>query len=152
LILLLDIGLQGLKAQETIPAAGGNATGTGGSVSYSIGQIVYTTNTGTIGSVAQGVQQPYEFFTNEIDENKYISLKMTVYPNPTLASVTLSIEKQELENFSFQLYDFNGNLLLDHKISSTETSVPMENLSRATYILRVTNSNKVIKTFKIIKN
>lgn len=35
------------KAQSTIPATGGNATGTGGSVSYSTGQLVYTINTET---------------------------------------------------------------------------------------------------------
>ena len=50
----------GLHAQETVPATGGDATRAGGSSSYTLGQVVYTTNTGTNGSVAQGVQQPYE--------------------------------------------------------------------------------------------
>jgi hypothetical protein len=48
------------QAQQATTAAGGNATGSGGSVAYSVGQIVYTTHTGTTGSVAQGVQQTYE--------------------------------------------------------------------------------------------
>jgi hypothetical protein len=62
-ILLFGLGLTGLKAQESINAAGGNTTGSGGSASYSVGQVVYTTNTGTNGSVAQGVQQAYEIPT-----------------------------------------------------------------------------------------
>jgi hypothetical protein len=49
------------KHKPQPPQAGGEATGSGGSVSYSVGQVVYTTNTGINGSVAQGVQQPYEF-------------------------------------------------------------------------------------------
>ncbi|MGC8754863.1 MAG: hypothetical protein ACP5QJ_07625, partial [Thermosulfidibacteraceae bacterium] len=59
-VLLLGLGLTGLQAQESVNATGGNASGNGGTVAYSVGQVVYTTNTGTNGSVAQGVQQPFE--------------------------------------------------------------------------------------------
>ncbi|MFT6166260.1 MAG: hypothetical protein ACJASF_000946 [Vicingaceae bacterium] len=38
--------------QESTIAAGGDATGAGGSSSYTAGQVVYTTATGTNGSVA----------------------------------------------------------------------------------------------------
>jgi hypothetical protein len=58
-------------AQETATGTGGDATGTGGTSSYSVGQILYTTNTGTNGSINQGVQQPYEIsIVTEIEEAK----------------------------------------------------------------------------------
>ncbi len=59
-MLILGLGLTALKAQEVIPASGGDASGGGSSVSCSYGQMVYSINTGTNGSVAEGVQQPYE--------------------------------------------------------------------------------------------
>ena len=59
-VVFLLLGLGGLHAQENTTAAGGEATGSGGTASYSVGQVVYTTVTGTNGSVAQGVQHPYE--------------------------------------------------------------------------------------------
>ncbi|MFT6841979.1 MAG: hypothetical protein ACJASR_000743 [Psychroserpens sp.] len=59
IVLLIGIGSHGLKAQESINSAGGNAIGNGGSSSYSIGQVFYITNVGTNGSVAQGVQQNF---------------------------------------------------------------------------------------------
>ncbi len=59
-ILLLGLGLTGLQAQTSVNATGGNASGSGGSASYSAGQVVYTTHTGANGSVAEGVQQPFE--------------------------------------------------------------------------------------------
>jgi len=59
-LLLFGLGLTGLQAQESVNAAGGNASGSGGTVSYTVGQVVYTTKTGTNGSVAEGVQQAYE--------------------------------------------------------------------------------------------
>ena len=47
LTLIFLCALQLSYAQETIPSAGGNATGTGGASSYTIGQLVYTTNAST---------------------------------------------------------------------------------------------------------
>ena len=41
IVFLFIVGLTSLQAQETIPASGGNATGAGGSVSYTVGQVVY---------------------------------------------------------------------------------------------------------------
>ena len=49
-----------IQAQQTTVAAGGDASGIGGTFSYSIGQVVYTYIYGSDVLVAQGVQQPYE--------------------------------------------------------------------------------------------
>lgn len=58
--LLLGLGLTGLQARTSVNATGSNASESGGSASYSVGRVVYTTISETSGSVAQGVQQPYE--------------------------------------------------------------------------------------------
>ena len=141
-----------IQAQEAVAAAGGEATGSGGSVSYSIGQIDYITNTGTGGTVTQGVQQPYEFFIVGIDDKKDISVELSVYPNPAVSTVNLRIDNQNLENISFQLYDMNEKLILNKKVSGNVTSIQMEKLASATYFLKVSDNKKVVKTFKIIKN
>jgi hypothetical protein len=142
-----------VQAQNSITASGGNATGTGGSVSYSVGQAVYTTNTGTNGSLAQGVQQPYEIsVVTGIVEARDISLEIVVYPNPATDFIKLKMENYEVQNLRYQLYDINGSLLQDNKIVGNETSIVMSNYMSATYFLKVTDNNKVIKTFKIIKH
>lgn len=142
-----------IRAQNAIPASGGNASGSGGTVSYTIGQVVYTTNTGTNGSAAQGVQQPYEISAvTGIEKAKDISLEIVVYPNPATDYVKLKVENYESENLSYQLYNINGTLLENKKIESNETSIVMRNLIQGTYFLKVTDKQKEIKTFKIIKN
>ena len=152
-VLLFGLGLTGLQAQETIPATGGNASGSGGSASYSVGQVIYTTNTGTNGSVAQGVQQPFEILVvTGIDEAKGINLVVSVYPNPTTDFLQLKVESEKLKDLSFQLYNMQGKLLQNKKIEGNETSIVMSNLVPATYFVKVTEGNKAIKTFKIIKN
>ena len=142
-----------MQAQNTIPASGGNVSGGGGTVSYSVGQVVYTTNIGSNGSVAQGVQQPFEIsVVTSIEEAKGISLEIVLYPNPATDFIMLKIENCEIENLSYQLFDINGNLLLSNKVEGNETNIAMSNLVSATYFLKVTDNKKVIKTFKIIKN
>jgi len=106
-----------LPAQPTIPASGGNATGTGGTVSYTIGQVVYTTYTGTNGTVSQGVQQPYEIsIVTGIEEAIGISLEIMAYPNPATDFIILIIKNYEVKNLSYQFYDINGSLLQDSKL------------------------------------
>jgi hypothetical protein len=46
----------------------------------------------------------------------------------------------------------NGKLLESKKITGNQTSIVMSNLVPATYFVKVTESNKEVKTFKIIKN
>lgn len=152
-VFLLVLGLMGLQAQKSVNSTGGNASGSGGSASYSVGQVVYTTNTGTNGSVSQGVQQPYEIsVVTGIEEAKGINLSVSAYPNPTTDYLTLSIGEFDISNLSYQLYDMNGKLLQNAKITGNQTSIVMSNLVPANYFVKVIQGNKEVKTFKIIKN
>ena len=149
--LLLGLGLAA-QAQQATTATGGDASGSGGTVAYSVGQIVYTTNTGTTGSVAQGVQQPYEISIVTGLEDTQISLNMQAYPNPTTDYLTLNVGNFELSTLNFQLFDISGKLVESRKIISSSETIGMANLPSATYFLKVTNNNKEVKTFKIMKN
>ena len=48
-----------LSAQTTVNATGGEATGGNVQMSFSIGEIVYTTASNTTYAITQGEQQPY---------------------------------------------------------------------------------------------
>jgi hypothetical protein len=153
LMVLCISGLTTLQAQEAIPVSGGNATGTGGSVSFSAGQIVYTTNTGITGTVAQGVQQPFEIsIITALRKTEGIILESYVYPNPSRDNLKLVIRTKNFENFSFLLYDMNGISIQDKRINSEETEIIMESLSSSVYFLKIMSGKKEIKIFKIIKN
>jgi len=146
----LLLGLGGLHAQESPTASGGEATGTGGTASYSVGQVVYTTNTGTNGSVAQGVQQPYEISTTVGINETFINLELSVYPNPTTNYLTLKTDDNT--NLSYQLYDMQGKVIETKKISSNATNISLEAQPTASYFLSVVKDNQIVKTFKVIKN
>ena len=151
-VAFLLLGLGGLHAQETVPATGGDATGSGGSSSYTVGQVVYTTNTGTNGSVAQGVQQPYEISTSVGVELKVIKLELVAYPNPTANVLDLCIGNYNNEKLTYQLYNMQGKLLDSKQIVNNSTTIGMQGLQTSTYLLNVLDNNSLIKTFRIIKN
>jgi hypothetical protein len=153
ILLFPGFGLSLLKAQEAVPAAGGTITGSGGSVSYTVGQVAYTTVTGTGGTVIQGVQQPYIISViSEVPEASEISLDLTVFPNPASHYVMLKVENLELKSLACQLFDADGKLLQNIKIEDKLTTIPMDDLLRATYFLKVMKEGREIKVFKIVKN
>jgi len=156
-ILFLGVSPNLLHAQEAITASGGNASGSGGSAGYTVGQIFYTTNSGANGSVAQGVQLPFEIFVvTTIEEGKEISLDFKAYPNPATDYLILKIDGEMQAQYVATLYDINGKLIMNKNLESKETNFSMSNLLPATYFLKVVQSKHAstqeIKTFKIIKN
>jgi hypothetical protein len=149
---LLGFCIATVQGQQTIPATGGNASGSGGSVSYTVGQILSSTISGSNGTVVQGVQQPYEIsVVTALRNTEDISLKCSVYPNPTAGLTKLVFESPDFENLRFRLYDINGILLQDKKVESRETEISLENFSSSVYFLKVLKNNLEVKVFKIVK-
>lgn len=154
-LLILGLGLTRLQAQEVVTAGGGEATGSGGSASYSVGQMVYTTNIGTNGSVATGVQQPFEIsFVTGIEEANGISLIVSPYPNPTTDNLTLKVSSSSTlssESLSYQLFDVWGRLLKTQDKLALETQIEMQGYKQGTYLLKIVGDSRQVQTFKIIK-
>ena len=150
-VMVFAIGLN-VNAQQATLASGGNATGTGGTVSYSIGQVADKTQTGTTGTITQGVQQPFEIVTLSGSEFVNINLEAVVFPNPTVLNVTLKITNSDFENLNYQLFDLLGKLINEGKVTNEETIIDMERHPTSTFMLKVNAGAKQLKTFKIIKN
>ena len=151
-VAFLLLGLAGLHAQESANASSGDATGSGGAVAYSVGQVVYTTNTDASGTVSQGVQQAYEILTVGINETK-LNISLSVFPNPTTDNLTLQVSNFELSTLNFQLYDMQGKLLTNGQVTAQQTQINTSSLPPATYYINVVNQeNKKVQSFKIIKN
>jgi hypothetical protein len=139
----------------TINTSGNNATGSSGTVAYSIGQVFYTYIGQSVYNVAQGIQ--HEEIAKETLATTENSIEpkteIFIFPNPTTDFVTINMEGLEFENGlrSYQLYDIQGKLLKQNTITQTETQINLNNLISSIYILQVYVNNKVLKTFKILK-
>ncbi len=149
-LILFCSSLAGL-AQESINTSGKSISCEAGSVSYTVGQMVYQTQ-GEDGFLAEGIQQPCEASCMAITSDPVIEISATVYPTRTTDYVTLSIKEKEFSDLSYQLYDVLGRLLQTKKITAPKMNIDLHYLASATYLLKVINKNKAVKTFKVIKN
>jgi len=139
-------------SQENTLTSGSDASNTDGSISYSIGQIDYISSSNANTFINQGVQQPFEIVTLSGNEIKDIQISAQVYPNPSINNLIISIQNYNFENLSYKLLDLRGREIIEGKISNEETNVNMQSYASATYILKLVDNNKEVKTFKIIKN
>jgi hypothetical protein len=140
-------------AQESVNPAGGNASGSGGTSNYTIGQVAYQTHSGTGGTVAEGVQHPFEIWVvTSIDDAIGITLNVSAYPNPTKNFLTLEVKDFEPTGLTYLLFDMSGKILQDKQITDTHTSIDMSGLVPAIYFVRLVQYNKEVKVFKIVKN
>jgi hypothetical protein len=136
--------------QQIIGAAGATTTTTGGSVSYTVGEIaVQTTETATVSSF-EGVQQAYEIYKVGVTELA-LGSSINVYPNPTNDRLTLKTKNLN-KNLSYELYDSQGKLKQECASFSDGHTLSMTEFVNAVYYLKIFCDNKPIQTFKIIKN
>lgn len=136
-------------SQQNVTSSGGDATGTGGSVSYSVGQIDYINSTGSNGTANQGVQQPFEFFELGIKEAAFVDVKL--FPNPTNEFIILQFENFT-NDLSYSLYDVNGKIVAEGIVEAKETQIDMRAFARGQYNLAIQNASDAIQSIKIIKN
>lgn len=138
-------------SQENTVSSGGNATGTTGTSTFTVGQVFYSATVNTNGSSIEGMQQPFDIKTLTNPDVEGVDLSVSTYPNPTTDRLTLFITTIQLGNLRFHLHDIRGKLIIDRPIIHTTTTVEMGALAQGTYILSVKKPNKILKSFKIIK-
>lgn len=140
-------------AQEGTSATGGEATGAGGQVSYSLGQLFYHTLVGTTGSMEEGVQLPYEILTVGFDRVDGLQLVFQTYPIPATDRLTLSIAGDSMDPslIMYMLFDVGGRMIATGQAEGPTTQIDMGGLESGTYFLRIIQHNKALQTFKVIK-
>jgi hypothetical protein len=149
-ILFCTLVTTSTMAQQNTVATGGDANGSNGSVSFSVGQIDYTNASGSDGSSHEGVQQPFEFYDQDAGLQE-LNANATLFPNPTNEFVTLSVDFVP-DATNYELIDVNGKIIQSGEVVSKETSLDMRSLATGTYLLNLYQSQKAIAAIKIVKN
>lgn len=144
-----------LSAQENTVSAGGDATGSGGSVSFSVGQVFYHAHEGSGGSVNEGLQQPYEIYVvTSVDDLLNITLSMKAFPNPVTDWLQIVVDERAefpVAGYHFRLLNSQGRILQSDRIVSRHTGIDMSQLPPAIYFVRILDSRRELKTFKVVK-
>lgn len=144
---LLTIG-HSVWGQQGVVGLGGEASGAGGSLSYSLGQVGYRALEGTGGTNAAGVQQPYEYLVLAVEAPPE-DHTVQVAPNPTADGVQLTFEAMPDPGAQYLVLDAAGQVVRTATITATTVHVPLGDLPAAVYLLRITGTSP--RTFQLIK-
>ena len=139
-----------LYSQQSINGSGGEASGSNGNISYSIGQITVKTSTGSNGSIHQGIQQNSELFVLNSNNYKSISLEASVHPNPVIEDRILYLTKLDNKLIRYRLFTSNGSIIKEGETQLLQTVISFKNYTPGIYILQVEDLNSK-KEFTIIK-
>jgi len=137
---------------EVVAASGGYHQGTNAALSYTIGESITETFSGTKAILTQGFQQSLYTITSidEIPDNNY---HLSVYPNPAAESLTLfKGEGIKQSILSIELIDIKGKRLFKDHIEGTTKQIDLSKYVSSIYFIKVYDeNNKLLKTFKIQK-
>lgn len=137
-------------SQQVVSSAGATSQTSSGGISYTIGESITETHSVSGKTLTQGFQQTKLVIT-AINETKDLGYTLTAFPNPTNDFVKLSISDSKVNGLRYVLYDLNGKVISSKQLDSSETVIPFSDATNASYILKVFNGQKEIKSFKIIK-
>lgn len=144
-----------LRAQQAITIAGGDVTGSSGSLSFSCGEVAAQyaeqkafTVVNITESFTEGVQQSFTERDKAANGISPLTVKLEVYPNP--ATDCVNIESDGLEPLRYTLYSANGQQLTQGECNGQER-VEMSAYASGNYLLRIaSNDNSEMNVYKII--
>ena len=139
------------NSPEVISTTGDYFENENGSLSFTIGEPIIETLSGSDLIITQGFQQSKYKITPVIDIlNDNIFVK--VYPNPTSQFIIVDIRQNNAEKYSLDIINIKGERLFNTQIINEKTILNLDKYSLSELILRIYNDkNKMIKSFKIIK-
>jgi len=144
-------------AMQVVASAGGyfESSSAGVSLSWTLGEVAYTTLTSTDYIITQGFQQG-NLFSTDVEKPNLPNSDIKIYPNPATVEVYIAISTSNLRgNATVDFYDITGR-----NVSSTvvtlEDNAPSRlsvvDLMSGIYLIRVTQENtKTSKVFKLVK-
>jgi hypothetical protein len=135
--------------QFAVSSTGGHINTSGGSTSFSVGQVAYTLKKGNGPYMNEGVQQVYTKKTTPIEELIYLK-EVLIYPNPTQESLTLILSSKEAVQVRYTIMDYLGKEIWNGNILSEKSEISLRNLPSGNYFIAL-KSKKEYKIFKIVK-
>ena len=136
-----------VSAQEVVSTQGDSYSNASGNIDFTIGELIIDTGTDGTNDITQGFHQTNWNFVG-LDDNDP-SYEATIFPNPT--SELLNIRTSTFENVTYTLYDAQGKLILQDKLSAEQTPIQVSQLAPGSYSITLNNETQNLKTFKLVK-
>jgi len=142
---------------QVVASAGGyfNSTSAGVSMSWTLGEVAYTTLSSTEYILTQGFQQG-NLFPTDVEKPESPNSDIKIYPNPASVEFFIKINSPTLKGKSIaEVYDITGRKVITKELNLEENEpyrISILDLKAGIYMIRVTvESTKAVQLFKLIK-
>ena len=143
------VNAQQFKPELICPASGLIANATT-NISWTIGEVTISTMNNSAILLTNGIAQPTYNITTV--KHNLTQTEVKLFPNPAKDVLVLQSRNGQLKDALYSVFDMNGKLILNDKISGDETYIDFSNFSPASYLMKITDtSGQNIQTYKIIK-
>lgn len=86
-----------------------------------------------------------------IEEIESTEVGVTLFPNPASDRINIQIdEAYQFDQLNIQLFDITSRVVIDTRTAVPFTTLPVSQLERGVYILRITDANNLIHSAKLI--
>lgn len=137
-----------ISAQEVVSTQGDSYSNANGNIDFTIGEVIIDTGTDGTYDITQGFHQTNWNFVGV--EEHIPDYEATIFPNPT--EDVLNIRTSEFDNVTYSLFDGNGKLVMQDRLTAEQTPIEVSNLAPGYYTLTLINQNQKLKSFKLIKH
>ena len=142
---------------DVIGSSGSFDSSSGGSIAWTMGEVLSETQTSAGNKLTQGFHQSNFCFKTGIVENGNNSFgnEISLFPNPFEENLTIDFSRSDSENFQIEVFDVQGKLLKSNSLvfsngSGKRATLGMTGCSEGIYLLTISSKNKN-ETFKINK-
>lgn len=137
-----------ISAQEVVSTQGDSYSNSSGSIDFTVGEVIISTETDGTNNITQGFHQTNWNFVGL--DNHVPNYEATIFPNPT--EDVLNIRTSMFENVTYTIYDAKGRLVLQNALLTEQTPIRVSQLAPGSYSLTLNNEKQILKTFKLIKH
>jgi hypothetical protein len=149
MVLMIPVGV---KAQISVHSSWGEGSGSGGRMTYSVGQVfVQTVFVSGVARVAEGVQHPIEVLTSSVEDSAQTLGGVVLFPNPTAGDLNLQIQGFIPGVFSYYMMNNLGQCIQGGEVQSAWSLLSLESVAAGSYRIEVTNNSGKRRVFQIIK-
>jgi len=142
----------GVCAQTSVHSSWGEGTGSGGRMTYSVGQVFIQSVSVPGGArISEGVQQPLEVLTIGMDDVSQILEGIMLFPNPTAGDLHLQIRDFVPAVFSYRMLNNLGQCIQQGDVQSSSSLLSLESVSAGSYRIEVTSTGGKRRVFQVIK-
>ena len=153
LLIILGLMITAISYSQSIKSyvitsAGTSVMSSEGAIYLSIGEPMNTELTDGEIMISQGFLNVT--LTGLVDTEDLLEEDIRIYPNPTVANLTLSLDTTD-GDYEYHIYNQSGELIRKQIISSDSEDIDFSSYSSGLYFMKVTKENKYSRTVKITK-